>query len=123
MSIDLHESAAATRQAAKRARKQAFRTVDVARSVDLHVPTEAAKHVARRAARQAAAVSQRPQDRKTKRGRDRLLRVAFGAIAAGAFVGVVVVMLRRMRATAPAPANVAPVPTFATDEPAEAAER
>jgi len=126
MSIDLHEPAASARKAAKRARKQAFHGVAVARDVDLHGPAEAAKQVAKRAtkraAREASAAASRAARRKTKRAGNRLVRVTFGLIAVGAFVGLVVVLVRRMGATPPATAYVPPVPAVPVDEPLETAE-
>jgi hypothetical protein len=138
MSIDVHESAVATRTAAKRARKsarktakrarrRAIHTVDAARAVEIHVPDQAkqvAKRAAKKAAKQATAAAGRAAHRKTKRAGRRAVRFTFGALAIGGVVALGFVLARRLLA-APTPAPAYEVPNRAagvsaagSDEPA-----
>ena len=117
MSIDVHDQVVATQQAARRARrkaaKRAAKGVEAARAVDLHDTADVAKRVARRAAkraaREAAVAAERTAKRKTRRTRRKVRRVLFGAIAAGTFVGLVLVLRRRMHSAPPVP-STPPVP-------------
>jgi hypothetical protein len=138
MSIDVHESAAATRSAAKRARKsaqktakraqkRAIHTVGAARAVEIHVPEQAkkvAKRAAKKAAKQATAAAGRAAHHKTKRAGRRALRFTFGALAVGGLVALGIVLARRMLATPePAQADEPPVraPEVTSPGPAGAA--
>ena len=111
MSIDLHETAATTQKAAKRAQKRAIKGVEAARAVDLHVPDlhvpataakKAAKHAAKAAAKEAAkrtAGVKRHSGRKQKaRGGSKLLRFLLVAATAGALAGIAVTIARRQAA-------------------------
>ena len=117
MSIDVPDQVVATQQAARRARrkaaKRAAKGVEAARAVDVHDTADVAKRVARRAAkraaREAAVAAKRTAKRKTRRTRRKLGRVLFGEIAAGAFVGLVLVLRRRMH-TAPSAPYTPPAP-------------
>ena len=123
MSIDLHDSAVATRTAAKRARKSARKTakrarrraghtVEAARVVEIHVPDQAkqvAKRAAKKAAKQATAAAGRAAHRKTKRAGCRVVRFTFGALAIGGVVALGFVLARRLLAVPePAPAYAPP---------------
>jgi hypothetical protein len=116
MSIDLHETAATTQKAAKRARKRAIKGVEAARAVDLRVPdlhvpdlhvpamaaTKAAKHAAKAAAKEAAkrtaGVKQHSRRKQKAKGGSKLLRFLLIAATAGALAGIAVTIARRQAA-------------------------
>jgi hypothetical protein len=107
MALDIHDQVIATqrvaKQARKRTRKRALKTLETARALDLHEPAEAAKAAAKRAARRtgkrAAAASGRAAARTSSRTGRRMLRGVVLAVAAGAAVAVAVAVARKIRST------------------------